>query len=721
MIVSFYLDETSLKHVCAEYSRGLLWNYHYYFKSVPSWSYVFGYYYAPFASDLMHHMEYDSTFEYSHPLTPLQHLFCCLPPSSSNFLPPSYKALVTDSDSPLSKYFVTEYITDLNGKNKSYEAIALIPILNEKEILQVLENYQCDSSLTEEEKIRNSYEDCYLFAMSKDSHVVSSSLDPIMFPSIEECHVKSYPIPQISSVFQYFDDYPHGEEPYFPTILDYCSSVTFRSDDSANQNNHFLVSPSNTILNITVNDPTQSSLTPELLREMGQKSGNGIIEYGFPSRHYGIMKFLLTEKYKVVNNKGKWEPTEMSPKDKGDYYHAIKSIQKTAIEPSRFDPYEAGFMDISKSYIIAAIVPIVSFAYGQVTTSTPVFGNSYFYYPFCFVRVPEKMNLLNTALRPSFFDQHSYEVGDPVVLGSQFGQQKGYAGVITRIEGNTFTVSAQTPDEVERIPIEMGNWYSLEEVKSMVNVSHLKELLGYQWIKEGKTRYMYTMDLLPSYRGKINGLVRCVLNCKKEHLPSSCFARISYDSIIGEKEYLFSERAVELIKQFFKRFGEKLSKGVSFNGSKVFPKKTIITMEFAMKVEDWVKKNIHSYGYSSATHVEPPDGYVEELEKKTPTKKNEVIEVSGDETKFIFKKAQYTIKDEIILSQSMELLSIGRRVVIVNHPNIPHGARGTIIGIDYSSYMVDVLLDYPVLEGVCKKGGDMNTPCMGRKVYVAYY
>lgn len=707
--------------MCSEYSRGLLWIYHYYFKSVPSWSYVYGYYYAPFASDLMHHMEYDLTFEYSHPLTPLQHLFCCLPRPSIGFLPPSYQALVTDSDSPLCKFFIDDYITDMNGKNKSYEAIVLIPILDEKEILQTMEDRHCDSSLTEEEKIRNSYEDCYLFAVSKDSHLLSSSLNSTLFPSIEECHVQSYPISQMSSIFQYFDDYPYDEEPYFPTILDYCSSVTLIRDDSVNQSDHSLVSPTNTILNITVNDPTQSSLTSEVLCDMAQKCGKGIIEYGFPSRHYGVIKFILTEKYKVVNNKGKWEPADMTAKDKDDYYHATKSIQKAAFEPSHYDSYEAGFMDIKKSTIIAAIVPIVSFAYGKVTTSTPVFGNSYFYYPFCFVRVPERMNLLNTALRPSFFDKHTYIVGDVVVLGSQFGQQKGYTGIITRIEGNTFTVSVQIPDEVKPIPVEMGHWYSLEEIKSIVHEKHLKELLGYQWIREGKTRYMYTMDLYPSYRGKLNKLVRCVVNNKRDHLPSSCFARISYDSIIQEKEYLFSEKAVELIKIFFKRFGEKLSKGVTFNGNRAFPKKTIITKEFAMKVEGWVKKNVYSYGYSNASHVEPPDGYVEELEKNIPTHKNEVIEVSGDETMFIFKKAQYTIKDEIILSQSMELYTIGKRVVIVNHPNIPHGARGTIFGMDYSSCIVDVLLDYPVLEGVCKTGGSMNTPCMGRKVYVADY
>jgi 5'-3' exoribonuclease 1 len=66
-------------------------------------------------------------FELSKPLKPLQQLLGVLPAASRAFLPPAYRQLMTDVDSPMVHYYPLDFDTDLNGKTKDWEAIVLIP------------------------------------------------------------------------------------------------------------------------------------------------------------------------------------------------------------------------------------------------------------------------------------------------------------------------------------------------------------------------------------------------------------------------------------------------------------------------------------------------------------------------------------------------------------------------------------------------------------------
>ena len=129
-----------------------------------------------------------SQFEMSEPFTPFLQMLCCLPPVSAYLLPPSYSCLITDPESPLAKYYPTEFCTDRNGKRKEYESVVILPCVCEKDVLEAVANHHCDDSLTEEEKARNvPAMDC-LFYYSEEESIWPTPLDPSAFPDIEKCH-----------------------------------------------------------------------------------------------------------------------------------------------------------------------------------------------------------------------------------------------------------------------------------------------------------------------------------------------------------------------------------------------------------------------------------------------------------------------------------------------------------------------------------------------------
>lgn len=96
-----------------------------------------------------------------------------MPAASRNLLPEPYHKLMTNPDSAIKSYYPEEFETDLNGKKADWEAVVLIPFIDEvlamikqkttrnimiffkKKLLAAME--QCNLELTPEEIKRNSH------------------------------------------------------------------------------------------------------------------------------------------------------------------------------------------------------------------------------------------------------------------------------------------------------------------------------------------------------------------------------------------------------------------------------------------------------------------------------------------------------------------------------------------------------------------------------------
>lgn len=58
-----------------------------------------------------------------------------LPAASKSLLPAAYRDLMTSASSELKDYYPEDFQTDLNGKQHEWEAVVLIPFIDEVRIV----------------------------------------------------------------------------------------------------------------------------------------------------------------------------------------------------------------------------------------------------------------------------------------------------------------------------------------------------------------------------------------------------------------------------------------------------------------------------------------------------------------------------------------------------------------------------------------------------------
>ncbi|NXW02504.1 XRN1 exoribonuclease, partial [Fregetta grallaria] len=175
------------------YVQAIQWILHYYYHGVQSWSWYYPYHYAPYLSDICNIGELKIKFELGKPFMPFEQLLAVLPAASKDLLPKCYQHLMISQDSPIIEYYPPDFKTDLNGKQQEWEAVVLIPFIDEKRLLQAMES--CNKCLKEEEKQRNTHSTCLMYWYDKDAEFQYMSPWPEKFPSIERCHTRYKTIP----------------------------------------------------------------------------------------------------------------------------------------------------------------------------------------------------------------------------------------------------------------------------------------------------------------------------------------------------------------------------------------------------------------------------------------------------------------------------------------------------------------------------------------------
>ncbi|XP_062494995.1 5'-3' exoribonuclease 1 isoform X8 [Pezoporus occidentalis] len=175
------------------YVQAIQWILHYYYHGVQSWSWYYPYHYAPYLSDIRNIGELKMKFELGKPFMPFEQLLAVLPAASKDLLPKCYQHLMISQDSPIIEYYPPDFKTDLNGKQQEWEAVVLIPFIDEKRLLLAMES--CNKCLKEEEKRRNTHSACLMYWYDKDVEFQYMSPWPEKFPAIERCHTRYKTIP----------------------------------------------------------------------------------------------------------------------------------------------------------------------------------------------------------------------------------------------------------------------------------------------------------------------------------------------------------------------------------------------------------------------------------------------------------------------------------------------------------------------------------------------
>ncbi|XP_028282686.1 5'-3' exoribonuclease 1 isoform X2 [Parambassis ranga] len=170
------------------YVEGIQWILHYYYHGVQSWSWYYPYHYAPFLSDIKNISRLKLTFDLGNPFMPFQQLLAVLPSASKELLPECYRHLMTSEFSPIIEYYPPDFKTDLNGKQQEWEAVVLIPFIDERCLLAAMD--PCNHKLTKEEKARNHHTECAVYTHDPEIDFNYSSSLPHILPDIVHCHVR---------------------------------------------------------------------------------------------------------------------------------------------------------------------------------------------------------------------------------------------------------------------------------------------------------------------------------------------------------------------------------------------------------------------------------------------------------------------------------------------------------------------------------------------------
>jgi 5'-3' exoribonuclease 2 len=148
------------RKVAADYVEGVSWVLLYYMQGCPSWTWYYPHHYAPFAADFAEIANQKVEFDRGQPFRPYEQLMGVFPAASRHAIPDTFHALMTDEDSPIIDFYPEDFPIDLNGKKFAWQGVALLPFIDEKRLLDAMnERYHL---LSEDEKARNTVGHDYL-------------------------------------------------------------------------------------------------------------------------------------------------------------------------------------------------------------------------------------------------------------------------------------------------------------------------------------------------------------------------------------------------------------------------------------------------------------------------------------------------------------------------------------------------------------------------------
>jgi 5'-3' exonuclease len=158
-----------------KYLEGIQWVLYYYYRGAQHWRWYYPFHYAPLIGDFGINLVKDfmgghskiANFEIDYncpeetePYTPFQQLLCIMPLRSFKLLPECYRKLALND---LKDFFPDDFSVDLNGKTLAWEAIVLIPFVDQTQFLDA-EARMLETGagvFTDKEIDRNRWNFCY--------------------------------------------------------------------------------------------------------------------------------------------------------------------------------------------------------------------------------------------------------------------------------------------------------------------------------------------------------------------------------------------------------------------------------------------------------------------------------------------------------------------------------------------------------------------------------
>jgi 5'-3' exoribonuclease 1 len=191
------LDTPTVTQLAHNYLEGIMWVLEYYYRGVVSWTWFYPYHYAPMASDMKRLESFRQRFQYGKPFLPFHQLMAVLPPASMRLIPPALRPLMLDSSSPILDFYPLDFDQDHEGKRNDWEAVVLVPFIDEKRLLTHVDSVDA-AKFTAAERRRNKLGVVLTFTFDMDGKGIAQSTLPGKLSSVNPClsKVVSAPPPE---------------------------------------------------------------------------------------------------------------------------------------------------------------------------------------------------------------------------------------------------------------------------------------------------------------------------------------------------------------------------------------------------------------------------------------------------------------------------------------------------------------------------------------------
>ncbi|CAF0749442.1 unnamed protein product [Adineta steineri] len=150
-----------LKIYIEQYIEALQWILKYYYQGCPSWSWFYPHHYAPYLSDLKNFKDLKINLQKGTPFKPFEQLLSVLPPTSRDLLPSVLQSLMVDPKSPLLDFYPEYFELDQNEKKHDWEALVLLPFIDEQLLLDSITKYYNQLDLNEQNRNQELPSLCY--------------------------------------------------------------------------------------------------------------------------------------------------------------------------------------------------------------------------------------------------------------------------------------------------------------------------------------------------------------------------------------------------------------------------------------------------------------------------------------------------------------------------------------------------------------------------------
>ncbi|KAL0891892.1 hypothetical protein ABMA27_015146 [Loxostege sticticalis] len=575
------------------YVRAIQWNLFYYYKGCPSWCWYYPHHYAPYISDIKGFSRLKIEFELGEPFKPFEQLLAVLPAASKHLLPSPFHDLMTDEDSPIVHYYPVHFETDLNGKRNDWEAVVLIPFIDETNLLSAMA--PCYQRLTDEELKRNTHGPMLVYNWTPISQGPEPS--PEYFPAIEECHAIETKVWRqeldVSPSQLKRGMLPNAKKdmifPGFPTMkhLKYKTSLKkgkVKVFDQPSRNESMIVQ--------IVREPNLD----ETLEKVAQELLGKVIWVGWPHLTRSKVISVSNEKMRLhyvdkQNNNVNGAPKYTTEANFGNLHKQWISERSTIIEHNM---NRLG-IDLDTVSVIIHAVNLKGYKY-MIQDNTKMVREP----EWCSVPCGYALHAVVTDVSAHVIQQanqfstpqEAYPPGDQVFLLTQ-GQYYGcYATVIDSEAIRNGRMKVQVTERPEPVPIVHAaacpyRGANHAAAQCGISAQMLSRITGSVLVVSGERHDLPTEQL-----SKIN--IGLNLKFNKKNQEVSGYTRRCKVS----NSWLYSERCIELVKSYARKYPELFDKLAQNLNNDIFFESDLWPNEIGQKkaneVNTWLKSQPHT-------------------------------------------------------------------------------------------------------------------------------